>query len=127
MERSLYLKSLEHRAVNMNYAQTIVIARDFSDAPGARTRQDGPKSGQEFLEELLRPKFVAAQEADGLLLVDLDGTWGFASSFLSGSFGALAREFGAQLVRKHLALKSEEDPIVLEKIGTEIDVEGQRS
>jgi hypothetical protein len=110
----------------MNYAQRIVIATDFSDAPGARYRIDGPKSGQEFLEDLLRPKLLAAQEADGGLLVDLDGTWGYASSFVSGSFGALAREFGEDLLRKHMSLKSDEDSILLEKIEDEIRTEGRR-
>jgi hypothetical protein len=109
----------------MNYTHTIIIAKDFSDAPGARDRADGPKSGREFLETLLRPKFIAAKDAGGVLLVDLDGTWGYASSFVSGSFGTLAREFTAPVVRKHLSLKSDEDSILLEKVNAEIDSEGR--
>jgi hypothetical protein len=126
MERSLYSRLRDPQMSKVSYAQKIVIASDFSDAPGARDRRDGPKSGQEFYEDLLRPKFVAAREAGGVLLVDLDGTWGYASSFVSGSFGALAREFGAEEVDKHLALKSGEDSILLEKIHAEIHSEGKR-
>lgn len=105
---------------------TIVIATDFTDAPGARYRKDGPKSGEEFLETLLRPRFVAAKESGSTLLIDLDGTWGYASSFLSGSFGALSREFGRETVRKYLRLKSDEDRVLLDKIGEEIESEGNR-
>jgi hypothetical protein len=82
MEHSSYLRYRTRAAPNVQYFATIVIATDFSDAPGARYRADGPKSGEEFLEDLLRPKFKAALAAGGLLLVDLDGTWGYASSFI---------------------------------------------
>ena len=109
----------------MNYTHTIVIAKDFTQATGARERADGPKSGQEFLETLLRPKFVEAKDVDGVLLVDMDGTWGYASSFVSGSFGSLAREFTAPVVHKHLELKSDEDSVLLEKVNAEIDSEGR--
>ncbi len=108
------------------FAQQIIVAKEFTDAPGARYTADGPKSGEEFLDDFLRPRFLLAKEAGGLLLVDLDGTWGYASSFVSGSFGALAREFGTDTVRKHLRLKSHENQILLEKIDIEIDNEGRR-
>jgi len=108
----------------MNVVQRIVVSSDFSDAPGARYRSDGPKSGQEFLEDLLRPKFLLAEELQGLLHVDLDGTWGYASSFISGSFGALAKEFSARRTRHRLVFKSDEDSILLEKIEKEIETEG---
>src|SRR5262249_15488736 len=126
-EHSLSLKSRTQVPPNVQYCATIVIAADFSDAPGARYKTDGPKSGEEFLEELLRPKFEAARAAGGLLLVDLDGTWGYASSFISGAFGALAHEFGAKIVNEHLRFKSDEDPLLLETIASEINSEGQRA
>lgn len=47
----------------MNSTRTLMVARDFTEAPGARYREDGPKSGEEFLETLLRPQFVEAREA----------------------------------------------------------------
>jgi hypothetical protein len=105
----------------------IVIATDFADDTGARYRKDGPNSGQQFLEDLLRPKFLEAKSSGGILLVDLDGAWGYASSFLSGSFGALASEFGRDVVRKYIALKSDEDAIALKNVNHEIDTEGSRA
>jgi hypothetical protein len=110
----------------MTLKDVIVIATDFSEAPGARYRADGPKSGEEFLDTLLRPRFLSAKEAQRTLLVDLDGAWGYASSFVSGSFGALAREFGATAVHRTLRLKSDEDRILLDNVRREIDSEGNR-
>ena len=110
----------------MQYSHKIAIARDFTDAPGARYRADGKKSAEEFLEDMLRPQFNDARAAKGVLLVDLDGTWGYASSFISGAFGALAKEYGAEEVKRHLCFKSDEDSLLLEKIQEEIENEGPR-
>ncbi len=98
----------------------ITISSEFTDAPGARYITDGPKSGEEFYNELLRPRFLEAKEKNGKLLVDLDNTWGYASSFISGSFGRLSREFGQTDAIKHLDLKSEDDPLLKTKILDEI-------
>ncbi len=100
---------------------SIVVARDFSEAPGARETADGPKSAQEFYNEWLEPKFLDAVKSDKILLVDLDGTWGYASSFISGTFGELSKRHGRALLLKHLKIKSDEDPILLEKVQAEID------
>ena len=35
----------------------ISIAKDFSLYPGARYRTDGDNSGQQFYEDILKPKF----------------------------------------------------------------------
>ena len=34
------------------------IARDFSFTPGPRLREEGTYSGQEFREEILKPRFL---------------------------------------------------------------------
>jgi hypothetical protein len=105
----------------MSTNNCINVEKDFTDAPGARYRLDGPKSGQEFLEDLLEPRFLEAVKSGGKLLVDLDGTWGYASSFISATFGALSQKYGASKVNQHLALKSDEDSILLEKVMSEIN------
>ena len=92
------------------------IATEFSDAPGARYRSDGEKSGEEFFETLLSPRFAEAVGRSEQLIVDLDGTWGYASSFLSESFGRLSREFGSEVVLKNLVLRSEEEPYLVDEI-----------
>jgi len=98
----------------------IIISVEFTDAPGARYITDGPKSGEEFYNELLKPRFIVAKEKNQKLLVDLDNTWGYASSFISGSFGRLSKEFGQEDAMRHLDLKSEDDPLLKKKIFDEI-------
>jgi len=104
----------------MEIKDTITIATDFSDHPGARYRKDGDFSGEQFLEEILLPKFEKAVQGDYILLIDLDKVFGYPSSFVSGSFGKLSIDKTPELVLKHIQFKSEENPIRLEKIIREI-------
>lgn len=69
---------------------TINIAKDFTDAPGGRYREDGEYSGQQFLEELLRPAYEEAKHDGKKLIIELDDVYGYPSSFVSGSFGKLS-------------------------------------
>ncbi len=101
--------------------EQIIISTDFTDAPGARFRVDGDKSGEEFYEELLEPKFLKAKEIGGKLFIDLDNTWGYASSFISGSFGLLSARHGAEQALKHLKFKSDDEPLLIKKINDEIE------
>ena len=104
----------------MKTSETIVIAKDFSDTPGARYRADGPYSGQQFYEEILVPKFKKAVEKNEILVVDLDGTWGYPSSFISGAFGLLSINYTAENVLQHIQFKSEENELLVEKFQNEI-------
>jgi|APLak6261672214_1056088.scaffolds.fasta_scaffold02019_2 hypothetical protein len=99
----------------------IKIAKEFTDAPGARYRTDGDKSGEEFYEELLKPTFKEAVSQQVTLLVDMDDTWGYASSFISGSFGRLSHEFGRDIVKQYLKIKSDDDKTLIDLIENEID------
>ena len=67
----------------MEIKEKIIIATDFSDSPGARYREDGEYSGQAFLEDKLIQAFEKAVEEDYKILIDLDGVWGYPSSFIS--------------------------------------------
>jgi len=88
----------------------ISIAEDFSDAPGARYLSDGPDSGEEFFEKLLSPRFQEATHRGKKLVVDMDGTFGYATSFLSEAFGKLSKTYGKECVLSTLVLISDEDP-----------------
>jgi hypothetical protein len=92
------------------------IAKEFSVTPGPRSKADGEFSGEEFLESLLLPKFNEAEKAGEKLLVDLDGTEGYATSFLEAAFGGLARKLGQKKVSAVLAFKSEDEPFVIGEI-----------
>ena len=69
-------------------SQEIVIARDFSQTPGGRSRRMGPKSGEEFRDLIIS----RLRQFPGELTVILDGVDGYGSSFLEEAFGGLFRQ-----------------------------------
>jgi len=105
----------------MEIKKTISIAKDFTTHPGARYRADGEWSGEEFLENILRPEFEKALEEKYAILIDLDKVFGYPSSFVSGSFGKLSVEKSSKLILEHIKFKSDENPLRLEKIIKEIN------
>lgn len=99
----------------------IDIKNDFSDSPGARYRKDGPHSGEEFFETLLKPKFNEAVRNRVKLIINLDGVWGYPSSFVSGSFGKLSLEMGKDVVLSTIVFISDESETRKSRIVTEIE------
>ena len=69
----------------------IKIAIDYTDTPGARYYSQGPFPGEEFRDKLLYPKYIECIEKKEELIVDLDGGYGYGSSFLEEAFGGLIR------------------------------------
>ena len=104
----------------MEIKDKIIVKTDFSDTPGARYKSDGPNSGELFLEKFLTKKFNNAVNGNYKILIDLDGVWGYPSSFVSGSFGKLSIDFGAEKVLNHITFKSDDNSIRLENILNEI-------
>lgn len=101
-------------------AKRIEIANDFSIFLGGRYRSVGPKSGQEFYEDILLPKYEEAIKNNDQLIIALDGTKGYPSSFLDQSFGELAREKGVDNVKKTLEFETRVFPWVVDFIKEEI-------
>jgi phosphomannomutase len=97
------------------------IARDFSRAPGARYRTDGKYSGEEFYENILKGLFIEILSLKYKLRIILDGTHGYATSFLDEAFGRLAKDFGIDKVKENVILISEEEPFLVEEINEYID------
>lgn len=95
------------------------IARDFSKTPGARTRSEGPHSGQEFREDFLEKYFN--DTAIPKITIVLDGAEGYATSFLEEAFGGLARKFGKEAVLSRITFVSDEDSILLDEITSYIN------
>lgn len=97
---------------------TIKIASDFSRAPGPRYISEGDNSGELFRGVHLFPKVEKAIATHQELLVDLDGTAGFATSFLEESFGGLIRVNLVPLAKLDgvLKLKSIEEPELKKEI-----------
>jgi hypothetical protein len=100
----------------LTISKTICISRDFSETPGPRFRIEGDFSGEDFFERILLPAYEQTVAEGGTLLVDLDGTEGYATSFLESAFGTLARKFGSSQVLSHLHFKSDDEPYLLEEI-----------
>lgn len=69
----------------------IKIARDYSSTPGPRYIKEGENSGELFRQTKLFPAFKQAIGEKKKLVVDLDGTAGYGTSFLEESFGGLIR------------------------------------
>lgn len=97
----------------------ITIAKDFSEYPAGRYRDDGDFSGEVFRDDLLEPRL---REFD-LVEVDLDGSMGYGSSFLEEAFGGLVRlkKFTKDALHKKLRFIYKEDPFVIDEIWTYID------
>ncbi|EJC7123279.1 STAS-like domain-containing protein [Vibrio parahaemolyticus] len=55
---------------------------EFSEMPFGRYRSDGPSSAEVFRDDILIP----ALNSYDLVNIDLDGVWGYGSSFLSEVF-----------------------------------------
>ena len=92
------------------------IANDFSETPGPRSREEGEFSGDEFRDEHLEPAFIRARDSGQKLIVDLDGTVGYATSFLEAAFGGLARTYEPSEVLKLLELTCEDEPSLIEEV-----------
>jgi hypothetical protein len=99
---------------------SINIAQDFTDTPGARYPDDGEFSGEEFRVRLLEPLFLKAREQGHNILVDLDNTDGYATSFLEEAFGGLARRYDISEVNTILQFKSDDEPGLIEEVKTYI-------
>lgn len=94
----------------------ITISKDFSETPGPRFKEEGDFSGEEFLERILLPAYEQVVNENGNLLIDLDGTEGYATSFLESTFGGLARIFPAEEILTRITFKSDDEPYLIDEI-----------
>ena len=94
---------------------TINVAKEFTLTPGGRYKAEGDFSGELFREEILKPRFLMCKEKEETLVVDLDGGYGYGTSFLDEAFGGLARELRDPLTRE-IQIVSEEEPELIERI-----------
>src|ERR1039458_5361198 len=102
----------------------IKTATDFTTAPGPRHISEGRFSGEQFRKELLLPKVREALEKKCELIVDLDGTSGYGTSWFEESFGGLIRIDKiplATLDRLPLKIISNEDPDYIDRKSTRLN------
>lgn len=94
----------------MEKQKYIIRVKDFSLSPGPRYINQGDDSGESYYHDILNIAFANALSQDTILVVDLDGPDGYASSFLDEAFGNLIYDFGIDAVNKFLEIKSDEEP-----------------
>ncbi len=108
---------------------SITIANDFSKTPGPRLIVEGAFSGEKFRQEVLAPKVAEALKDGKVLLVDLDGTAGYGTSFLEEAFGGLIRQdkYSCSDLKRILKFKSQEESYLIEEVLQYIgDASGQK-
>ena len=91
--------------------KVIDIAKDFSIFPGGRFPQDGPNSGEEFRMKFLIPNLINNQD----IIIKLDGTRGYSSSFIEEVLGGLVRcGYSKKYLSEHLSFISERKGLIEE-------------
>ena len=68
------------------------IVEVYTDLPGSRYEKQGPNSGERFRDEFLYPAFIKCLDSKEELIINLDGGYGYGSSFIEEVFGGLVRK-----------------------------------
>lgn len=85
----------------------MVRVKDFTLLPGARTKKDGDGSAEEFFEKYVQTKATK----DDFITIDFDGTWGYASSFMSQLAKYLVSFFGTcEKAKTQISVISNDEP-----------------
>lgn len=95
--------------------RVISIANDYTKTPGGRHAKEGRFSGEDFRQSILYPAFAESLEKGYKLTVDLDGGFGYGSSFLEEAFGGLARMTHDQRIL-NICIISDEEPRLVDDI-----------
>lgn len=103
---------------------TVNVAKDFTRFPSGRYKRNGETSGEAFRERFLEPTIARGES----LVVELDGTVGYGSSFLEEAFGGLVRKLGvpAESILEHLRVVSSDSDLV-EEVYTYVREAGRSS
>lgn len=88
----------------------------FTEYPGPRYIKQGDFSGEFLYIKHLKPLFEEAIKRNVKLVVNLDGTAGYAASFIDEVFGNIVYDFGIELFNKHIKIISNEEPEWLDVI-----------
>ena len=87
--------------------KTINFVQDFTDTPGGRFRHEGPFSGEQFREEVLKPAVENFDEVE----LNLNGAIGYPSSFIDEAFGGLVEIVGYDVLASKLKIFLEDDDV----------------
>ena len=93
----------------MSNRKVLVRVADFTLLPGARYVSDGEGSAEQFFDDFIVDKIKEPNNTS--LMIDLDGTAGYASSFVSELAVRICKAFGRRYAKKNVEITSNEDPI----------------
>ncbi len=96
----------------------INVCKEYTDTPGGRYKEQGDFSGQDFRETILEPKYLESIMKNEKLQIDLDGGYGYGSSFLEEAFGGLIRDLkdNYKQTLDIIEIKSDDEPKLIEDI-----------
>lgn len=94
----------------MGTAAHKLIVLEYTEYPGPRYCDQGDCSGEDFYHTVLNNSFAESYQKHTQLIVDLDGTAGYASSFLDEAFGNLVYDFTLEIVKSKIEIVSKEEP-----------------
>jgi hypothetical protein len=103
----------------MKNRNNISVLDSFTEYPGLRHCSVSDDSGEEFYHTVLNSSFKQAIDKNEVLVVCLDGTAGYAPSFLDEAFGNLVYDFSLSEVKEKIEIVSEEEPSWIEMIFNE--------
>ncbi len=115
------------KEIIMSDATILKVSEEFTEAPGGRYKTDGDFSAELFRDTILLPAVKKAIDEKKKLLIDLDGGYGYAFSFIEEAFGGLVRKGlrHADLC-DYMNIKSNEDLLAAHKAWEYITEEATR-
>lgn len=110
---------------NLNFINMLEIkVSDFTTTPWPRYKKQWTYSGEEFYDKILISAFEKWDEKSPII-INLDGTRWYPSSFLSESFGRLYQKLGSEEKWKKIKFISEDDPYHVDFINRQVVKYGQ--
>lgn len=103
--------------------ENYIKVTDFTILPGARHRNDGDGSADQFFEEYIEEELKKALlDKKDKVYIDLDGTLGYASSFVSQLAERIKNTCKKKrIVRKKVVIKSNDDPWQKDRFWHEVE------
>ncbi len=94
------------------------IAKSYTDTPGPRYQNEGEFSGEHFRKTVLLNLVKEAKEKAEQIELNLDGGYGYPTSFLEEAFGGLIRELKDESLLSMFVFISDEEPALIDEIKT---------
>ena len=94
------------------------IAISYTDTPGPRYENEGEFSGEHFRKTVLLSLVKEALKKSEKIELNLDGGYGYPTSFLEEAFGGLIRELKDTNLLNMFIFISDEEPALIDEIKT---------